>query len=213
MADRPIYRIALEYAVAERFAERLPADYAAGTDIASLANDRFLITEPDIVLFPAVALPPETDVSSLNSRLAPVDLSGTIAEIGVTRIQIEQFGEEPRLLVTVRPEFDLGALQAEVSEYIRAINGEILMETIPHVTRRDIPEAYVMVYDLSAPAVARPHLGLFGRLRSRLAEWLRSEGTVFAPFGSVRAHASVRAETPQLSLTAIDAPPSAAIKP
>lgn len=73
--DQTLYRIALEYESADQFAEQLPPDYAEGTDIDSLADDRCLIAEPALVLFPTVALPSDTDLSTLDSRLSPVNLS------------------------------------------------------------------------------------------------------------------------------------------
>lgn len=48
MSDTTLYRVALEYEVAETFAERAEPDYANAVDINSLADDRFLIAEPDI---------------------------------------------------------------------------------------------------------------------------------------------------------------------
>jgi hypothetical protein len=211
MADQTLYRIALEYTVAERLAEQLPPDYADGTAIDSLADGRFLITEPDLVLFPTVAVPPDIDQETLEARLSPVNLAEKPAEIGVARGQIEQFGEETHVIVTIRPAFDLGALQAEVAEYIRGVNGEIVSETIPHITRRDIPEAYITVQDISSPAAARKRRGVIGRIRSHLAALFRPEGTALLPFGIVSTHASVQAETPHLTLSDVDSPPNAAI--
>jgi hypothetical protein len=213
MADQTLYRIALEYTVAERLAEQLPPDYADGTAINSLADDRFLITEPDLVLFPTVAVPPDIDQETLEARLSPVNLAEKPAEIGVARGQIEQFGEETHVIVTIRPAFDFGALQAEVAEYIRGVNGEIVSETIPHITRRDIPEAYLTVQDVSSPAAARKRRGVVGRVRSHLAALVRPEGTALLPSGIVSTHASVQAETPHLTLADVDSPPNAAILP
>jgi hypothetical protein len=213
MSNTTMYRVALEYKVAETFAERVEQNYADAVDINSLADDRFLIAEPDLVLFATVAFPSETDQSTLESRLSPVDLSGKPAEIGLVRTQIDKFGEEPHAFVTVRPEFDVGAVQAEVGEYVRAADGEILTSRIPHITRRDIPEAYVTIHDMSAPAAAQSRRGLYGRFRSRLTDWFRPEGTVVAPFSVVKTRAHVRAETPQLTLSEVEAPPSAAVIP
>ena len=211
MVDQTLYRIALEYDVAERFAEQLPPNYADGTDIESLADDRFLIKEPDFVLFPTVAVPSDTDQVTLESRLSPITLSEKPTEIGVTRDQIEQYGEETHVVVTLRPEFDLGTLQAEIAEYIRGMNGEIVTERIPHITRRDIPEAYLTIHDMSSPATARKRRGVGGQVRSYLAALFRPEGTALVPFGIVRTHTSVRAETPRLTLSEVDSPPSTAI--
>jgi hypothetical protein len=211
MADRTLYRIALEYTVAERLAEQLPPDYADGTPINSLADDRFLITEPDLVLFPTVAVPPDIDQVTLESRLSPVNLAEKPVEIGVARGQIKQYGEETHVLVTLRPAFDIGALQAEMAEYIRGVNGEIVSETIPHITRRDIPEAYITVQDISSPAAARKRRGVVGRVRSHLAALFRPEGTALLPSGIVSTHTSVQAETPHLTLSEVPSPPTAAI--
>jgi hypothetical protein len=213
MSDTTLYRVALEYEVAETFAERVEPDYADAVDINSLADDRFLIAEPDMVLFATVAFPSETDQSTLESRLSPVNLSGKPAEIGLVRTQIDKFGEEPHVFVTIRPEFDVGAVQAEIGEYVEAANGEILTDRIPHLTRRDIPEAYATIHDLSAPAAARSRRGLYGRFRSRLTDWFRPEGTVAAPFSIVKTRVHVRAETPRLTLSEVESPPDAAIIP
>jgi hypothetical protein len=113
--------------------------------------------------------------------------------------------------VTIRPEFDLGALQAEVAEYIRGVNGEIVSETIPHITRRDIPEAYITIQDVSSPAAARKRRGLVGRFRSHLAALFRPEGTALIPLGIVSTHASVRAEIPHLTLSEVNSPPNTTI--
>jgi hypothetical protein len=48
MSDTTLYRVALEYEVAETFAERVKPDYVDAVDTNSLADDRFLIAEPDI---------------------------------------------------------------------------------------------------------------------------------------------------------------------
>ncbi|WP_248911036.1 hypothetical protein [Halocatena marina] len=211
MSDpRTFYRISLEYEVAESIAEQLPPDFAAETDIESLADDRFLIDEPDLVLFPTVAVPTEVDPSTLESRLAPVDLTKP-AEIGITRDQVEQFGDETHVLVTIRPEFNIKRLQSEVIEYVRSVDGEVVNDIIPTIARRDIPEAYLTVNDLSAPT-ARPRRGL-DRIKNRLADALRSDGNAMVPFGIIRSHAFVRADNPLLRVSKIDAPPSPAILP
>ncbi|HET7323007.1 MAG TPA: hypothetical protein VFJ06_01620 [Halococcus sp.] len=213
MSDKTLYRIALEYEVAETFAEQVEPDYADEVDINSLADDRFLLAEPDMVVFATVALPSEADQSTLESRLSPVDLSEKRAEIGLVRAQIDKSGEESHVIVTVRPEFDVDALQAEVAEYVRAADGEILVDTIPHVARRDIPEAYFTVHDLSAPTAAQSRHGLFGRFRRRLADRFRPDGAAFTPFGVVSTHAHIREDTPRLTLSEVETPPSAAILP
>lgn len=213
MAELRYYRVALEYEVAESIAEMLPPDFAEETDIDSLADDRFLIAEPDLVLFPTITLPLDIDPSTIESRLSPVDLSDKRAEIGVARDQlpIEQIGDETRIIVTVRPEFDIGALQAEVTQYVQGVDGETLVDRIPHISRRDIPNPFVTIYDLTAPA-ARPRRGL-DRVRNFFADILRSDGNAMVSFGIIRSHAFVHADNPSLTVSEIKSPPSPAILP
>jgi hypothetical protein len=69
---------------------------------------------------------------------------------------------------------------------VRAADGEILTSRIPHITRRDLSEAYVTLHDMNAPAAAQSRRGLYGRFRSRLTDWFRPDGTVVAPFSVVK---------------------------
>ncbi len=115
--------------------------------------------------------------------------------------------------MSIRPTFDIEALQREVAEYVRGVGGEIHTATIPHITRRDIPQSYFTLHDLSAPAAVRRRRGLFGRFRSYLTAFFRPDGAAVLPFGLINTDASLYAETPQLTVTDVASPPSTAILP